>query len=458
MAHKVIRISELDELIGEFFFGAPANVATNNAVLSAPSIVSDVTESWLAEGTLIMAQPVVGPASVTRLTFDVLLEATGSFVRAVLPYSETFADGGLVGDIDSGLTGTQPQYIEVDAKRHADGFVELAVYLTDPITGMDHTLIAYSMTGVSASVRANFTVEAGPRHVRAWYQAQPDSDAERVRCRFQRTTPDVAAHSPDIDALTWGVLTRAGRVYRIEVDQDPVEPIGNDLWLLEADVDDPDEGVNLSADTSSAALVQYKAGAHTKRRRSIVLCSLYGDGSAGTVADHLCHRVDPAQTLVLSPVGEVVTVRVGSVLEGVSSPRSDAAVFNVGEDPTGLDGGIGSGRSSMDIGGELALSPGFIRGESTMGYEQQDIVSDTGGKEAYQQVASRQRRSWDVRGGIKPEGLRVIERVLAASGGVRPVWFMPPLTAEPAAVTFPAVSHEIDGVKRATVSLKPMEV
>ena len=448
--------------IGADWFDAPEGVGSTGSDPGSPVILSDANGAYLSAGTLIMADGRLRPSGpVSRVTIDASMDIGGD-IRVVLPYNETETQTGAFGDDwdSASVLGNRAQFVEVDFERQVDGTILASIYLTDPASGLDHDLIASSVVEVDSTVRGNMTVESGPRYVRAWWCPQRAEAPDNWRTRFRRTAPDIAAHIPDIDALTWGLLCRGGKIYRVEFDADPITGLdaAGDRWSLEAETDDPDAAVPAWGDTSSVAMVLYKVTPHAKRRRAQLAVSAYGPSSAGLVADHVFHRLDPSQTLILAPLNEDTAVRVATVAEGVSGPYAAGAVFSIPNDPTGVDGGIGSGRSSMDVGGELAINVGIIRPDTTVGLTKQGIASDTGGQEVYQEVASRQRREWNIRSAPKVDELRKAERVVAAAGGVRPVWFFPPLSEGPAAVMVPGINHDIKKSSRASVTINPVEV
>lgn len=356
---------------------------------------------------------------------------------------ETFIDLATVGNRDAA------QYLAIEARRIADGTCQLSAYLSDPLEGVDQLLTAFELTGRAATAACRLTVEVGPKFARAWW------DAEGVV--FTRRDPDIGAYVPDVESGTWGIMVDGAKVRSIAVV--PVEEFPLERYRLSGDSgDDIDDDLADWQDTSSAAFLTYTVLTHSKRRRGQVGLAQYGVGGDGTIADEYHHRLDPSQTVILAPALEDVSIYAVSLAEGISGPRSTAAEFRVETDPTGTDAGIGSGRTTLQAGGEIFLNPGIVLNATKIDYEQQDEASDTGGREAFDQVASRQRRTFDVRARASVHILRQMERVIAACGGARPAWMTPPLTYIPVPVIVPDLNHETEKPKRAEVSFTATEL
>jgi hypothetical protein len=427
-------------ITGESWEATSGGLATAGTGETLPPVVAEDTVGvYLASGT-----PVLGLGSfamtgkVTRVALYVELGASG-IARVIMPLRE-----GVGGDFD---------YVMVDAVRLSDDTTRLVVRVTDRFLGLTDAIIATADLATDASLASRLTVEAGPRFLRAWWSNQTH--------RFMRSEPDIGAHVPEIHAEHWGFMTSNGKTRRVLIETEPLalptieDPnTGYKLEGTETDADAEFDGM----DTSSVALLTYTVIAHTKRRRAQVGVAMHGEDSDGTVADHIFHRLDPTQTLILAPLGEEVTIYTLSLAERRAGAQYGEATLQLDADPTGSDGGIGSGRSTTAAGGELYLDPGIILQQSGVIAEHQDFVSDTGGDESREQAASRQRRGWEIDARMRPLVLRRTERAIAACGGVRPIWFIPPLDYWPVPVIVPDIQHSTVGQKRADVKLTPAEV
>lgn len=407
---------------------------TGDGGLSAgsPKVLADAAGLYLRPGTTLLASGDLLPAAqVTRTTIDVELLASAT-LRVLLPCS-------LLGGSLAAL----------DLVRRSDDDAELRVLLTDPLAGQTLWMAAIAKPGTSAAVRGLLTVEAGPLFLRAWW----DPDASR----YTRRTPDIGAALPMIEHERWG-LAGAGelcKVRSVELET-PLEAQADPGCPLAVTEDDGESWL----DRSSAALVRYQVVGAARARRSQVAVAAYGEFSGGAVADSIAHRLDSRQTIALIPVDEDVTIAAGTLAEGRSGIASAEVVARISGDPSGSAvGGIGSGRASLAAGGEAFLDPGIILSSgSSMLAEQQDLVSDTGGEEAREQVASRQRRAWDLRTRMGFRAVRKVERMVAACGAARPAWFLPPLTGWPVPVVVPDIRHDAAGVRRVESTMSPVEV
>jgi hypothetical protein len=401
------------------------------AVVLPPVVEEDASGTYLGAGTTVLARGDLSPLSqATRVTLTVELAATGK-ARVVLPYN---ADAG--------------NYAVLELKRRTDNKAELTIFLTDPLGSLSMWTAAIAKPGTSAAIAGLLTVEAGPRFLRAWW----DPAGRRV----MRRTPDVGAYIPEIEHGAWGVCGFASKVRSIELET-PLSP-GDDPGCRLTAVEEASVASDVH-DASTAVLIRYDVVPHTKSRRAQLCVASYGASSDGVVADTLSHRLDPSQTIVLIPPGQDVVLAACSIAESRSGIHHSELTVNVDGDPSGsLTGGIGSGRATLAVGGEGFLDPGIILASKTqMVAEQDDLVSDTGGQEERQQVASRQRRAWEIGGRLKGGSVRRIERLIGACGGIRPAWFVPPLTHWPVAVITPGVRHDTEGLNRVESTLSPME-
>lgn len=387
--------------------------------LPPPIVAEDGLGRYLGAGcTLVAAGDLLPQSQVTRVSLFVSLDSGGK-ARVVLPYAPA-----------SGV------YLAAEARRRTDGGVELEAFLTDSLSGASMMSVALASLNTSATVPGVWSVESGPRFLRAWWS---------IGARFERRTPDLVAWVPEVDHGTWGFCGASLRTRMIEL-VTPVEKGEDPGCTPKVISDDPFAYL----DRSSAVLVRYRATPHVKSRRSQVAVGAYLPGSNGTVADVIGRRLDPGQTIMLVPTETAVTIEAWSLAEGRAGLRTPSLSATIEGDPDGTTtGGIGSGRPTLSASGEGYLDPGIILAkDSSILVEQQDIVSDTGGQEARQQVSSRQRRSWDITGRMRFDRVRKAERLVGASGGTRPVWFVPPLSLWPLPVTSGEVSHEGDSARK----------
>lgn len=421
---------------------------SGTSVSGAPTVAEDSTGKYLGPGEAIMADPdgSLAPATqITRVGVTVELPSVGALVRLVMPYSEL-----LDGVDDSAGLGLEDedfvQYVIVEAKRGSSG-LELRAWLYDPFTGRTHWPLGVA-TSTTSAASGTLTVECGPSFIRAWWHTG------RLN---RRTAPDLGVYCPATDHLTWGLLTDGGRVRSVLVETDPTDGLEH-LYRLEAEVDDPDSVEGEVFDSARVALATYVAHSQPHRRRALVGLGIYGAGSDGTLADTTFRRADPGQTLVLSPADATVSLGVWTLSDRLAGPGSELVSFVASDDPAGTDGGIGSGRATLDAGGEMAMEVKVVRRESVAGYAQSDMISETGGREVRVQIASLQRREWQIAATVIPEHVRRFERMLGASGGVRPIWIIPPGERCPVAVTIDGLNHSLARASRIDADYDAVEV
>lgn len=390
----------------------PAEIVIELISTGAPVVGQDASGLYIGPGTAVIASGELEPCGpITRITMGLNL-ADGGLVRVLLPY----ADQQRYGVLEVTRTGAE---------------VRMVVYVADPLVSTHMAVAASPMLG-ALDGNGRITVECGPRFLRAWWG--------RLAGTWHRSTPDVGAYIPEIDQASWGFLSFGAMIRDISIDRRPTEGADTDRLKL---IGERDEGVELPQDdTSTAVLLTYLVAAQTSRRRGEVCVQASADSTC-SVADSIFHRVDPTQTIVLLPPGSQTSMRVSTLGEMVSGPSSGTLNVTPTGDPTsGLDGGIGSGRTDLTPGGELCLELPLVLAEgSSVEHAMIDQASETGGREAYDQIASRQLRTWGLKAKVRPTQARLAERVTAAAGGARPVWMLPPLEGWPVAVTVPGISH-----------------
>lgn len=153
---------------------------------------------------------------------------------------------------------------------------------------------------------------------------------------------------------------------------------------------------------------------------------------AGLLSDSIFSRLDHQQTLITVPAVLNWTVSLAAGMPRLTGWARGGLVVSAGHDPAGPDRGMGSGRATMDVGGEIVFDLGGFYQGTTIGFSVQQYTSDSGPPHLFASASNRIARMWDAEIGFRISRLRHVERLVGIHGGGRVIWCIPTLDDRPA--------------------------
>lgn len=454
----------------ELWDQSPHGLGAQGLTVTSPPIVRrDSFGKHLGPGLPVLGKAKLLPTSrIGRVEVigdvpAVPANSLATILRLIMPISAALAPG----PSSSGFTAYDPlsayQYLAVDVRRGKDDGMSLVAYLTDPATSIGGIQLNGAMVARASlnpaidDEKGRLVVECGPRYLRAWWIRGGDPRINKFK---RRVAPTLGAMIPSIEFEDWGVCTQGGKIRSASVvcasgDEDDVAlemiPVPASLSLTAED-GLPDRSTGASRER--LAIARHEVPHETKRRRGALIYMLSGPGATGRLADSFCPRLDAAQTLIPVPDGDLTSISVSTFADELCGAASEIVATIVDVDPDdGPAGGIGSGRSSMDDGGEIFFCSPEASQTSQMTLSQQDYASEQGAREAFTQISNRSHRSWGLDINCRPvKHLRRAELAVGAAVMSRPIWIRAPLEGRPISAFITSFSHRIEQVNSCVIS------
>lgn len=402
---------------------------------------------------------------VNRMSFLMELPQEDSVIRVVSPIAS------LLDNFDTVDTLDDYQYLVTELRRGPSGLAEIRCWLNDRLSlndsgsgFFDEHLVGVAFTDLDATDAGVFTVEHGPRLLRAWWQ--PGRGRKGVGApAFKRTAPNLTAPVPLIIGERWQFTVATGakvRVIAFETNPPPTTTDSNQVRAITEDVDDGASTGNgpeptTLLDMSGPVLARYAVSPHGSRQRKEVVVHANEDSGRRVVADSLFHRCDPQQCILILPDNIQQTVQLSTAEASIPGPTNGVVYATADADSSGVDGGIGSGRSVLWAGGELAVDMPFAFDGSGVQSSPMLIDGGSGPLAAVLFTDTRFTDTYNFKVVSRIEVLRRIEQVHAIGMGVRPVWVVPPNAVRPALVMITSVQGRVLGPKRVSIDLRMLQ-
>lgn len=408
-----------------------------------PLVQSDAGGKYAAAGTAVYAVlPAVVPTELVTRVSSIVDLPDGDEFRLIFPISDPL-------NAQSSLEATGPDdywHAYVGVRRSGTSYV-LSCYLNESYAGPFPRRIASDTIDADEGEQVLITLESSPGFMRAWIDFGGGA--------WTRRAPDISAMITDLEGDYWGFVANGSVKTRSFVVEREPAMIAEESQSMSVEVVLPDVGLGETGyilDDSRSFSLAYTTGTQYAKSRLVTAFLVAADGEF-VFADHIFHRVDPWRTVLSVQDGDSTIVAV-AVEDMVSGPPS--AAFDVqdidGDTNRTYYGGIGSGRPHLLVGGEPTLDlPCALQGSAeTITY--QDFIAGDGGQEARIQYANRPNETWQYRAKITGVHLRRLERLIANSGGVLPVWARQPFSPYYEPVLVGRLSAEWIGITRALVT------